>query len=73
MLRYFVAGNLWLFLAVLVYVGQTVERTEPLRYSVFRFGRWFEPSEYWSLTLALIAMSIICFAMYVFRSRKTKP
>ena len=62
MLRYFVAGNVWLFLAVLAYVGQTSVSDTPV-HRIFGVGRLLEPFEYNSLLFLLLMMSLICFGL----------
>lgn len=58
MTRYFIAGNAWLFAAVMLYIGKCSERAAPDRYSVFGTGRWFSPSEYTALNLCVLAIAI---------------
>ena len=58
---YFLTANVWLFLAVLVFVGRTYERDAPLRYSVFNGGQWFSPGAYTLLILSLIAVAGVFF------------
>ncbi len=38
MLRYFIAGNLWLFLAVVLLIGREPWRTAPVRYGFLGVG-----------------------------------
>jgi hypothetical protein len=45
-MRYFVFGNIWLLLSVLIFMGRHVERTQPLMVSFFGIGRWFTPAGY---------------------------
>jgi hypothetical protein len=71
MLRYFVAAQLWLLLALAIFVGRTIERMDPTRYSVFRLGQWFEPTQYWCLVGVCIAVSVICFIFYGNSRRKS--
>ena len=45
MLRYFVAGNAWLFFGVLTVLGQGVARTSPTYHTFFGQG-WISPTTY---------------------------
>ena len=62
MLRYFIAGNVWLFLAVLAYVGRTSVSDTPV-HTIFGVGRLLDPFEYNSLLFLLLMMSLICFGL----------
>ena len=61
MLRYFVAGNLWLAATLIVFLGRTFERSSPTRYSFFGLGTWLSPAEYTGLIAALVLLSIAFF------------
>ena len=55
---YLVLGNVWLLVALAVYVGRTLERGRPAMYSVYGVGRWFTPSEYEFLVLGPAILGI---------------
>lgn len=59
-MRYFVAGNFWLFVALALLVGKTYERSAPLRYSFFGLGHWFTPFGY-HLLIALIFLLALAY------------
>lgn len=61
MLRYFVAGNLWLAAAMIVFLGRTFERSSPTRYSFFGVGAWLPPAEYAGLIIGLAVLSVAFF------------
>jgi hypothetical protein len=69
-LRYFVAGNVWLFLAVLAYVGQHSVSDTPAS-TIFGVGRMLAPYEYDSLLFLLLMMSLICFGLCSRTTKKT--
>jgi len=72
MLRYFVAGNLWMLVALIMYVGRTAERTGPPRYCLFGVGQWFQTHEYWAIVALPIAVSLLYFIMYSYSANKSK-
>ena len=45
-MRYFVAGNFWLFIALTLFMCRQTERTSPVRVSFLGVGTWFEPATY---------------------------
>ena len=61
MTRYFVTANIWLLFALLIFVGRTYERSDPLRYSVFHGGQWFSPEAYTLLMLIPSAVAAVLF------------
>lgn len=63
MTRYFVAGNVWLLVALVLFVGRTYERSSPSRYSVFNGGQWFSPEAYWLLIIAAAGVAIFFFVL----------
>jgi hypothetical protein len=70
MLRYFVAGNGWLLMAFLLYVGKTADQPEPTRLSFFGVGQSFQPHEYWAIIAVPTAASLLYFVMYAISARK---
>ena len=63
MTRYFIAANLWLMFAVIVFLGRAPERHEPVRYSFFHAGYWFSPEAYALIIAVLLAASAAFFAL----------
>ncbi len=62
MARYFVTGNLWLMLAVLMVLGRGIERTQPTIVSFFGSG-WLYPSTYAFLVGLCGLAASICFVL----------
>ena len=58
MTRYFVAGNVWLVIALIVCLGRTYERSAPVRYSFFHSGQWLSPQAYTLLVLLPLAVGV---------------
>ncbi len=61
--KYFVAGNVWLFTSVTLFLGQTVARTQPLMYSFFGVGAWMYPLAYHGLITFCMSAAIVCFLL----------
>lgn len=61
--RYFVTGNVWLVLALLMVLGSHFERSEPTRVSFFGLGAWFDPNTYNMLVAVCVAVAVICFTL----------
>ena len=72
MLRYFIAANLWLFLAALVFVGKTTMRHEPVLYAVFGVGQWFYGSTYSLLIIVPAVHAIIYYVLWLKTSKRDK-
>ena len=64
MLRYFIAGNLWLFVALLMLIGKRAWRAGPTRYSCFGVGS-LTPGLYALLVVGCIAVAFACFVLMV--------
>jgi hypothetical protein len=64
MLRYFVAGNLWLIVALVMYIGRVTEHSDPVGMSLFGIGQAFQPHEYWAVIAMPTAASLLYFVMY---------
>jgi hypothetical protein len=45
-MRYFVAGNVWLFIALATFLLRETERTGPHRVSFLGVGTWLSPGAY---------------------------
>jgi hypothetical protein len=65
MSHYFVAGNLWLVVAAVVYCGRVPNTAGDLSgWKLFGIGRAFEAGQYpWCLGVP-IALAAVCFALY---------
>ena len=79
MLRYFVAGNVWLLVALLAFVGRTSEqfvRDDPayeggqVMYSALGLGAEFSEWGYLALLASLLCLSV---AFFVLAARTSKP
>jgi len=57
-MRHFVAGNLWMFVAMALAVGRRLERGAPTRYSFMGLGNWFTPFEYGALLVAALGLGL---------------
>ena len=68
MLRYFVAANFWLFVALTLFIGRTYERSNPERYSFFGAGAWLSPAEYWCMLIAVLIIA----ATFGYRYERTR-
>ena len=63
MTRFFVAGNVWLVLALLMVLGSRVERDQPTMVAFFGLGAWFYPETYSRLEGLCVAVAVACFAL----------
>jgi hypothetical protein len=63
MTRYFIAGNIWLAIALLLFVGKRFERNEPVQFSFFGAGRWFSEGEYAALVYGTFTVSVVFFVL----------
>jgi hypothetical protein len=62
-MRYFVSGNLWLFVGLLLWIGRADGGNTP-RYTFLGFGRRLDSSEYALVTFVPLAIAGIYFAIY---------
>ncbi len=69
MTRFFVAGNVWLVLALLMVLGSHVERHQPTMVAFFGLGAWFYPETYNGLVGLCVAAAVVCFAL-AWRTRR---
>jgi len=58
MLRYFIAGNVWLFAALVIVLGREVVRTEPVRYAFYGIGGWFTAGGYAAIVVCCIVLGL---------------
>jgi len=65
---YFVMGNIWLFVGIVLWLGRNIMTTQPVRYSFFDVGGPHSPWAY----QALIVICLIIGLALVVRSRR-KP
>jgi hypothetical protein len=70
MLRYFVAGNLWLFLAVVLILGREAWRTQPARYGFLGAGSLSAVS--YNLVVAFCVIAAAIFFLLAYRTGR-KP
>jgi hypothetical protein len=55
---HFVAGNLWLLVALVLLLGMKAVRYEPTRYSFFGIGGWHSPFAYGFLIVACASIGV---------------
>jgi hypothetical protein len=65
---YFLIGNGWLFVALVLMLGRTIARTDPTFYTFFDLGGWLNPLVYNSLVLLCLVAAGICLRLH-FASR----
>ena len=70
---YLCLGNLWLLVALALYVGRTYERSAPSMYSAWGVGRWFYPGEYTALVLVPAALGITFCCLAARHARRLPP
>ncbi len=63
MARFFITGNVWLLVALLLTLGSHVERTEPTCVSFFGVGAWFDPGTYNVLITLCIIAAVCCLTL----------
>ena len=69
MAQFFVIGNVWLIIALLLALGSHVERTQPTMVAFFGLGAWFDPGMYMILVELCVAAAIVCFTL-AWKSRR---
>ena len=62
--QYFLAGNLWLAFAVIVWIGKRVSGSGSGDVSIFNITRYFERYEYNTLLGALVAAGVACLVLH---------
>jgi hypothetical protein len=62
MLRYFIAGNLWAFVAIVLTLGRRPWRTSPTRYEFLGFGS-LDPTSYNLIIVFCVAAAAIFFLL----------
>lgn len=63
MTRFFVMGNVWLMLALLMVLGNHTERDQPTMVAFFGLGAWLYPGTYNLLVALCVAAAVACFAL----------
>jgi hypothetical protein len=61
-MRYFVAGNVWLFIALATFLLRGTERTGPHRVSFLGVGTWLSHGAYNAVALLVLAIACAFFA-----------
>lgn len=64
MIAYFVAGNFWLFVTLLLIVGRENMRSQPDMVAWFGMGNWFYPGTYGFLVFVVLLISVFFFICY---------
>lgn len=67
-MAYFIVGNLWLFIALVLLLGRNVARTQPTMYSFFGIGGWYYPAPYGFMVVVCVVLGV--FLMMVGMSRR---
>ncbi len=69
---YFVVGNGWLFVALILYLGRFTARSSPTYYAFFsEHSAWLTPVEYYALMIACLAAAVFCFGLHLTRRHST--
>ena len=55
---YFVAGNVWLIIALVLLLGKNNVRIQPTFHSFFGVGGWYSPGAYWLMIVACAALGV---------------
>ena len=63
MTRFFVMGNVWLVLTLLMVLGNHVERDQPTMVAFFGLGAWLYPETYNLLVELCVAAAVVCFTL----------
>ena len=69
-MRYFTAANLWLLVAVAIFLLRQTERTQPHRVSFLGVGTWFSPAEYNAVAFAVLLIACAFFAVWWLKERR---
>ncbi|MHC4517740.1 MAG: hypothetical protein ACYTAS_04060 [Planctomycetota bacterium] len=72
MLRYFIAGNLWAFLAVVLILGREGWRTQPARYGFMGIQGAFSAASY-NLIVAFCVTAATIFFLLAWKTHEKKP
>lgn len=67
-MRYFVAGNLWLMMALVLFLGRDVARTQPTMYSFFGAGGWHHPTTYNLFIIISAGLGLLLVALDLMRN-----
>ena len=68
-MRYFVAGNVWLFIALSILLFSRIERSGPTRLSMFGVGRWFSPA---GMNFIAVPCVLLGVAFLIIGSKRSK-
>ena len=66
---YFVIGNVWLIVGLVLKLGQKEMFAKPTMYSFFGSGAWFEPNTYDRFVAFAFGAAAVSFVL-AFRNRK---
>ena len=62
-MRYFIAGNVWLLVALALVLGRHLEREAPTRVSFLNLGNWFSPGAYGIVVVLTLAVALVFLAL----------
>jgi hypothetical protein len=65
---FFIASQIWLLAALLLWLGEKWERSDPAMYSFCGLGTWFDPVWYAVTNLATMAVALV-FLVLAWKSR----
>ena len=54
----FIAGNVWLLMSVVLWLGRKAVRFEPTRYAFFEVGGWHSPFSYNLLIMMCVVVGL---------------
>ena len=54
----FIAGNVWLLMSVVLWLGRKAVRFEPTRYAFFELGGWHSPFSYNLLIVMCVVVGL---------------
>ena len=73
MKQYFAVANVWLALALILYLGGKKVGYEPPQLAFFGYGRWLSPAEYYFAIGCCVAMAIACLVAHFMYAAANRP
>ncbi len=68
---YYVMGNVWLIIALILLVGRSPARESPTMYSFFGMGGWRYPGDYNLMIAVGVLAAVVQFILTVKAGRKS--
>lgn len=72
MARYFIFGNVWLLVALLLFVECRFARSDPYMVSFTDRGAWMYPGTYNALVGLCVLASVVCFVLTALTHRRVE-